>query len=106
MPRDEHGMPLPVCGKVIVDQFGDEYHLISDGEDGFQVVLTFCKTRDAAEFLAQAINYIALCREIVRELAGFAGPGFINEANINDLINDAAKLWAKMQEEAKGGSDD
>lgn len=102
---DEHGLPVPVCGKVIVEQFGDEYHLLVDGEDGFQVVLTFCKTRDAAEFLAHAINHITPCREIVRRLVEAENwpDRMMVAGESRSIAEDATKLWADMQRNAKGG---
>lgn len=105
---DEHGMPVPVCGRVIVEQFGDEFHLLVDGEDGFQLVLTACKTREAADFFAHAMNHILPCREIVRRMAEI----YVTEPTQNfrgqrifAAARDASQLWVKMQEDAKGGGD-
>lgn len=100
MATDEHGMPMPVCGKVIVEQFGDEYHLLVDGDDGFQVVLTFCKTPDAASFFAHALNNVVECREIVRRLANSKGVSELLEITV-----EASKLWAKMQRESDTNGD-
>lgn len=77
MARDEHGMPVPCDPK-----------------------------QDASAFFAyrdHAAKWHAKCREIVRRLAELDCYMDIQESDVRGIIADAAKLWSKMQEDAKGG---
>lgn len=51
---------------------------------------------------AKCARNIIKCREIVRRLAE---PQFMCLNEMEAIIQDADRLWAKMQKEAKGGDD-
>lgn len=105
---DEHGMPVPTYAhgpfRVIPNDetAHDEAFLIVDGESN---VINPIWQKDVGEFFAHASNWIIPCREIVRRLAetmNAASSGDFEE-KAYEVATDAAKLWAKMQEAAKGG---
>lgn len=62
---------------------------------------------DDFDFTIHAANWIIPCREIVRRLSVWydesGKPGGSVSFNVIEVSRDAASLWAKMQEEAKGG---
>jgi len=105
---DEHGMPVPTYAhgpfRVIPNDetAHDEAFLIVDGESN---VINPIWQKDVGEFFAHASNWIIPCREIVRRLAELNNATVVCSQAIITLMDDAAKLWAKMQEDAKGAGD-
>ena len=98
--KDEHGMPgfhpeekFPWCFHG-----GDEGYHVYDADGGDVCHITDTE-REVVENMVHASNWIIPCREIVRRLAEYY------ESYGLPLIlgDDAAKLWADMQRDAKGG---
>lgn len=96
--KDNFGMPLP----------GDEsplpwsvHHNGIQASNGEYVIEVGWLNEVEARFIADSVNRIAACRNIVRRLATYS-----NERQLFVLIEDAEKLWAEMQREAKGGGDE
>lgn len=100
MANDEHGMPvppehLPLKLWVEHEKFVDT---VRDRDD-LEVNIW-----DMPEFFVHAANWIIPCREIVRRLAEWLASDGSKESEF-DIADDAAKLWAEMQRDAKGGGD-
>jgi len=53
-----------------------------------------------------AVSHFDECREIVRRLAEATIKEVNPEAAYKRIAYDAAKIWAEMQEDAKGGGDE
>lgn len=100
MARDKHGMPVP-DENIQLPWISDSCRGIN-GKARYVAVSTLDAffDRDSRDFAVHAANWIILCREIVRRLAE---PQALSLNEMEIIIQDAAKLWAKMQEDAKGG---
>ena len=94
MSRDEHGMPLPSF-RVPVKRDEHEPHKIRDVD---LEVIVYVNCADDQAYIEHALNHFDSCREIVRRLAELGSIG--DRALMYQLVEDAAKLWAKMQKEA------
>lgn len=78
---DEHGMPVQLSTKMI--------EIIKGHEPSRDIITT------------KRHKHLLDCEEIVRRLAK---PGAVEiYVVVEQIASDAAKLWSKMQVEAKGG---
>lgn len=104
---DEHGMPVPHKSSPLPWKQLDTYEMVDANKD--EVVCAVRKgfvTNADCKFSVHAANWIIPCREIVRQLAEAAVKEVSPEAAYKRIAYDAAELWAKMQEDAKGGGDE
>lgn len=100
VPSDESPLPWRLCGLFEIMSSNETY--VSELDESLGDI--------DAEFIVHAANNIIACREIVRRLAGWDKKypkgtihSFNAEKEHDAIAADAANLWDKMQEEAKGG---
>lgn len=98
---DEHGMPLPL-EEIPLPLWIDKVKFVDTVRDSLDEEVNLW---DMPEFFVHAANNIIPAREIVRRLAECSNVKNLEEFQIlaARIVDDAAKLWANMQRDAKGG---
>lgn len=101
--RDGFGMPVPDKSSPLPWKQFDAYEIVDANCDEVVCVVRKAFVTNAdCKFSVHAANWIIPCREIVLRLAEWSeGEGFWDDWE--GIATDAAKLWNKMQEDAKGG---
>lgn len=99
---DEHGLPIPRCGKVELFTAASGYDLVAADDDVPQTVVATTRREDA-EFFASAWNWIDECRKVVY----LAKKWYDTHARdwdsteLKELGETASNLWYDMLADAK-----
>lgn len=98
---DEYGMPVPGDENPLPWRMCGLFEIMSSNETYVSELGESLGDIDV-EFIVHAANWIIPCREIVRRLAEWCldDPA---AGSYSEIAEDAARLWAKMREDVKGG---
>lgn len=100
MANDEHGLPVPCDENPLPWRLCGLFEIMSSNETYVSELGESLGDIDA-EFIVHAANNIVEAREIVRRLAE---PQALSLNEMEVIIQDAARIWAKMQEEVSDGA--
>ena len=99
---DEHGLPVPEQSSPLPWRQFDTYEVVdANGNEVVCVVRKAFITARDCEYAVHAANWIIPCREIVRRLAEWLASDGSGGSEF-DIAENAVKLWADMQRDAKG----